>query len=121
MKQPMNNQLKLRRGIEKSRDLQWNEHSNDRRQRQGPHRGKGPKGYHRSDERIKEEVNQSLSDDPQLDASSIEVSVHGGDVLLVGTVSTREDKRRAEDCIDDISGVNNVENRIKVETTHASA
>jgi osmotically-inducible protein OsmY len=111
----MNNHARPQRGINESKNLQWNEHSGDRGRSRGPYRGKGPKGYRRSDERIEEEVNQSLSDDPQLDASSIEVSVHGGDVLLAGTVSTREDKRRAEECIDDISGVNNVDNRIKVD------
>jgi osmotically-inducible protein OsmY len=97
-----------------SRSLDWNQHSNERGSGKGPHRGKGPKGYRRSDERIEEEVNQALSDDDQLDASSIEVKVKAGDVTLTGTVSSREDKRRAEDCIESISGVNNVENLIRV-------
>jgi hypothetical protein len=97
-----------------SRTLDWNQHSHERGSGKGPHRGKGPKGYRRSDERIEEEVNQALSDDDQLDASSIEVKVKAGDVTLTGTVSSREDKRRAEDCIESISGVNNVENLIRV-------
>jgi osmotically-inducible protein OsmY len=103
-----------------SGNLQWNEHS-DGRSAKGPHHGKGPKGYRRSDERIEEEVNQALSDDDELDASSIEVKVSGGDVTLTGTVSSRADKRRAEDCIDTISGVNNVENLLRVDRNSDSS
>jgi hypothetical protein len=106
----------------RSRSLRWNEHSTDRQLSQkGPHRGKGPKGYRRSDERIEEEVNQALTDDSELDATSIVVRVQGGDVMLTGIVSTREDKRRAEDCIEHISGVNNIENCIKINHNSASA
>ena len=81
---------------------------------QGPHRGKGPKGYHRSDERIKEDINDRLTDDPQLDASQIEVNVANAEVKLTGTVENREAKRRAEDLADAISGVSNVENSLRV-------
>jgi hypothetical protein len=55
----------------------------------GEYRGKGPKGYTRSDERIKEDVNDRLSDDPQVDASDISVTVSGCEVTLTGTVSER--------------------------------
>lgn len=80
----------------------------------GEHRGKGPKGYKRSDERIKEDINDRLSDDHNLDASEIEVEVKNGEVTLSGSVSERSDKRRAEDVAEMISGVNNVENRIRI-------
>ena len=43
-------------------------------QRGGQHRGRGPKGYTRSDDRIREDVNDRLSDDPFVDASEIEVT-----------------------------------------------
>ncbi len=52
---------------------------NDERQ---DHRGKGPKGYTRSDERIREDVNERLTDDGMIDASEIEVDVKNGEVLL---------------------------------------
>jgi hypothetical protein len=78
------------------------------------HAGKGPKGYKRPDERITEDVHERLSDDNFLDASGIEVSVAGGDVVLTGTVTDRADKRRAEDIAESVSGVTNVENRIRV-------
>src|SRR5262245_30542187 len=37
--------------------------------------GKGPKGYRRSDDRVKEDVSEALSRDGDLDASEIEVNV----------------------------------------------
>ena len=77
-------------------------------------RGKGPKGYRRSDERIREDVNDQLSEG-YLDASEVEVTVVNGVVTLSGTVNSRSDKRRAEDIADDVRGVTNVENRLRVE------
>jgi len=82
---------------------------------QGEHRGKGPKGYTRTDERIKEDVHEQLTDDGLIDASEIEVDVKSGEVFLKGTVKNRQEKRRAEDIIENISGVKNVENHIKVQ------
>lgn len=78
------------------------------------HKGRGPKNYTRSDERIKEDINDRLSDDPWVDASEIEVTVSSGEVTLTGTVTDRNDKRRAEDLAEAVSGVKNVENRIRV-------
>jgi len=80
----------------------------------GQHRGKGPKGYQRSDDRIKEEINDRLTDDSLIDASEIEVEVDNGVVSLAGSVDSRETKRRAEDLAESISGVSNVENRLSV-------
>src|ERR1041385_5632151 len=81
---------------------------------QREHRGRGPKGYRRSDERIKEDVNDRLSDDYYLDASDVEVTVSNTEVTLTGTVNSRDDKRRAEDLAEQVSGVSNVENRLRV-------
>jgi hypothetical protein len=81
---------------------------------QREHRGRGPKGYRRSDERIKEDVNDRLSDDYYLDASDVEVTVTNTEVTLTGTVNNRNDKRRAEDLAESVSGVSNVENRLRV-------
>ena len=52
----------------------------------GPHAGRGPKGYQRSDERVREIVSEALARDGELDASEIEVSVERGEVTLNGTV-----------------------------------
>ncbi|MDQ2657664.1 MAG: BON domain-containing protein [Bacteroidota bacterium] len=84
------------------------------RNEQGMHRGKGPRNYSRSDDRIKEDVNDRLSDDPFIDASDIDVSVSNGEVSLTGHVDHRSTKRRAEDIAESVSGVKNVENRIRV-------
>lgn len=78
------------------------------------HRGKGPKNYKRSAERIQEDVNDKLSDNWMLDASNIEVSVDGNEVTLNGTVESRQAKRRAEDIADNVSGVTHVQNNLRV-------
>jgi len=83
-------------------------------ERQGQHRGKGPKGYTRSDDRIKEDVNDRLSDDSHIDASDIDVVVNNCEVTLTGTVTNRWEKRHAEDLAESVSGVKNVENRLKI-------
>ncbi len=77
--------------------------------------GRGPKGYQRSDDRIKEDVSEALSRDGDLDASEIEVIVVSGDVTLEGTVPDRESKRLAEDLAEDLPGVKQVQNRLRIE------
>lgn len=81
----------------------------------GYHRGRGPKGYQRSDARIMEDVNDRLTDDPHLDASEIEVSVKGREVTLTGTVNSRFEKRHAEDLAEAVSGVSHVQNNLRVQ------
>lgn len=82
---------------------------------EGRHRGVGPKGYVRSDERIRELVCDDLMDDPWVDASGIEVAVKNGEVTLSGTVKTRETKRWAEDVAEHAGGVKHVQNNLRVE------
>jgi osmotically-inducible protein OsmY len=77
------------------------------------HRGRGPRGYRRSDARILEDINERLTDDPWLDASGIEVAVDGGEVTLSGLVDSREARRRAEDIAEGVSGVGYVVNRLR--------
>jgi osmotically-inducible protein OsmY len=86
----------------------------DYRREEGNYRGKGPKNYTRSDDRIKETVSERLEDHSYLDASDIDIEVSGGDVILTGTVDSRYAKRLAEDLAESCSGVRNVENRIRV-------
>lgn len=74
------------------------------------HRGRGPKGYKRLDENIFEEVCESLAADRNVDASDIEVEVTDGCVFLRGTVSDRNTKRLAENIIEFIPGVKDVQN-----------
>lgn len=79
------------------------------------HSGRGPKGYIRSDERIREDVSDRLTDDWLVDASNIEVTVASAEVTLSGTVDSRQAKRRAEDCAESVSGVRNVQNNLRVQ------
>jgi osmotically-inducible protein OsmY len=51
-------------------------------------RGVGPKGYQRSDARLREQVCERLLLDPYLDASGVAVRVAKGRVQLTGTVRT---------------------------------
>jgi hypothetical protein len=84
---------------------------------EGRYAGLGPKGYQRSDGRLKEKVCEQLTADPDVDASDIEVSVENGEVTLDGTVHTRFMKRVAEDCAEAIFGVQQVHNRLRVESS----
>jgi len=86
----------------------------EQRRRLDQYRGHGPRGYTRSDERIREDVCDRLSDDPRVDASDIEVLVANGEVTLTGNVQDRQAKRRVEDLAEDISGVRNVQNGLRV-------
>ncbi|CAN5865263.1 hypothetical protein BH11MYX3_BH11MYX3_37220 [soil metagenome] len=83
-------------------------------QQRGMHRGKGPQGYQRSDERIREQVCEALTDHEHLDASNIEVTVKSGEVTLSGTVDERQAKRMAEDIAENLPGVKDVVNQIKI-------
>jgi hypothetical protein len=82
--------------------------------RRGRFFGRGPKGYRRSDERIREEISDRLMTHPDIDASDIELHVSGGIVTLSGTVEDRHEKRLAEYITEDVLGVDDVENRLKV-------
>jgi hypothetical protein len=83
----------------------------------GPHRGKGPKGYTRSDEKIKEDIGDRLYHDSYVDASDIDITVTNGEVTLSGTVDSREAKHHAEDITDSVPGVKDVSNHLKVNKT----
>jgi osmotically-inducible protein OsmY len=82
--------------------------------REQDYRGRGPKGYKRSDQRMQEDVNDRLSDDPYVDASEVDVSVSNGEVTLSGTVDSRSARRRAEDLAEQVSGVSYVQNNLRV-------
>jgi hypothetical protein len=78
------------------------------------YRGVGPRNYTRSDERIREDLNERLTDADDLDASGITVEVKGGIATLGGNVAQRWMKHRAEDLADGCCGVRDVRNQIQV-------
>jgi CBS domain-containing protein len=85
--------------------------------RRDDHRGRGPRNYQRSDDRIREDVSERLSDDVRVDASEIEVTVQNREVTLTGTVRDRNEKRWAEDIAESVSGVAHVQNSLRVGQT----
>jgi len=85
------------------------------RNRSRDYRGMGPKGYKRADERISDEAHERLTDDPWVDATNIMISVSGGEITLSGTVENREAKHRAERAVEDLSGVNHVQNNLRID------
>jgi len=75
--------------------------------------GKPPKGYTRSDMRIREDVCERLMYSPY-DASEVEITVHDGEVTLSGVVHTRADKWGIEDVAEAVLGVQDVHNQIRL-------
>jgi osmotically-inducible protein OsmY len=86
----------------------------DRWAQVGPYTGRGPKGYERSDERIREDICDRFTQHGYLDASDIEIRVERGEITLFGTVDSREAKHLAEDIAEEVSGVKNVQNQLRV-------
>ena len=80
----------------------------------GQYSGRGPKGYRRSDERIKEDVSEQLTQHPDIDPSEVEIRVQSGEVTLTGTVDNRQAKRLIEDLVEMASGVKEVNNQLRV-------
>lgn len=80
------------------------------------YRGVGPRNYTRSDERIREDLNERLTEAYDLDASGLTVEVANGVATLGGSVPQRWMKHRAEDLADGCIGVRDVQNRIVVAT-----
>lgn len=77
-------------------------------------RGRGPKGYRRSDESIKEDVSEALYRSSDVDASEIEIFVSKGIVTLKGFVNDRGQKRSAETAVEYLAGVEDVFNELRV-------
>lgn len=136
-----NNDLRPRGGDDLFRNNDFYTDDFDRRQRQdarlglGPanhfarwigdegtgHYGKGPKGYKRSDDRIKEDASEALYRDQNIDATDIEVQVKDGTVILKGSVDCRKTKREAEHCVDELIGVEDVRNELTIKKSGGSS
>jgi len=83
---------------------------------EGRHAGKGPKGYRRADDRIREDVCECLTRHAHIDATEVEVRVKDGEVTLTGTVERREEKRLAEDAAERVPGVQDVHNQLRMQS-----
>lgn len=74
----------------------------------------GPKGYQRSDERLKEDISERLMQSHQIDCSDVSLEVRGGKVSLEGSVPSRHMKHAIEDLVDACPGVQDIDNRVRV-------
>ena len=74
----------------------------------------GPKGYQRSDERLKEDISERLMESHYIDCSDVSVDVRGAKVVLEGTVPSRHMKHAIEDLVDACPGVQDIDNRVRV-------
>ena len=68
----------------------------------------------RSDETLAREIYEILTQDPELDATEIEVDVQGGAVTLTGIVEHPDAKLLAEELVESITGVREIHNHLKV-------
>ena len=97
------------------RNIDWSASAGHPPPTPGPHEGKGPRGYRRSDERIREDACERIARQRWIDARDVEVDVHDGEITLSGTVARREDKRALERLVENIAGVHDVHNRLSLE------
>jgi hypothetical protein len=77
--------------------------------------GRGPKGYQRSDSRIREDICDRLMVS-WMDAENVEVLVLAGEVTLQGTVKSRDEKRAIEAVAESVLGVKDIHNTLRVDS-----
>jgi osmotically-inducible protein OsmY len=96
--------------------MTWGEgqSGSERRKPGGSQKGQGPQFHRRSDDKIHEEIWELLTNNADLDACEIELQVDGGEVTLTGTVDSRDAKWLTEDLVNSVTGVREVNNRLKV-------
>jgi hypothetical protein len=82
------------------------------------YRGRGPRGYKRSDDRILEDVSERLTDSPDVDASDFEINVSNGEVTLSGSAGSRHEKRMAGFIAEEVRGVIHVNNQLELRPRH---
>lgn len=105
-----------REGRGEARGESWRRSLRDslRAPARGSFRGRSPKNYRPSDERLREQVCERLTEDHDLDASDIEVDVADQEVTLSGSVDSRTAKFHAEELTDRTGGVREIHNRLRV-------
>lgn len=105
------------RNVGRSREARETDHPGTQ---SGPYSGRGPRGWHRTPERLREAVCDALAMDGGVDATDIEVAIDGHEVTLIGTVSDRAQKRRAEQVVDSIEGIRDVHNQLRIASSTTS-
>jgi hypothetical protein len=74
----------------------------------------GPKGYQRSDERLKEDISERLMEAVHIDSREVTVEVRDAKVVLEGVVPDRRMRHAIEDLVDACPGVQDIDNRVGV-------
>lgn len=93
--------------------MEWRGESREGR-REPPRYRTGPKGYTRSDDRLREDISERLMMADSVDSSDVTVSVKDAKVTLEGRVPDRRMKHAIEDLVDNCPGVQDIDNRIRV-------
>jgi hypothetical protein len=75
--------------------------------------GRGPRSYQRGDDRIRADICDRLMQG-WMNAEDVEVRVKNGDVTLSGTVRSRDEKRAIEELAEEVLGVKDVANNIRI-------
>lgn len=78
--------------------------------------GRGPRSYTRSDDRIREDICERLMRG-WMNAENVDVRVSAGEVTLIGNVDSRDEKRAIEDLAEEVLGVKEVHNQLRVSRT----
>ncbi len=78
------------------------------------HAGYGPTHWARPDDRIRDDVNERLTEHPYIDASEVDVQSSNGEVTINGVVEDRRSIRIIEDLAAGVSGVKDVHNLLRL-------
>ena len=73
-----------------------------------------PKGFKRSDERLKDDIAERLMYRDDVDSSDVSLEVKDGKVTLEGTVPVRWMRYVVDDIAESVMGVEDVENNVRV-------
>jgi osmotically-inducible protein OsmY len=75
----------------------------------------GPKGYQRSDARLREDVSERLMFRDDIDSSDVTVEAKDGLIILEGTVPERWMRYAVDDVAESVMGAKEVQNRVRVQ------
>lgn len=86
----------------------------------GPYSGLGPV-YDDAGDPTGQEVASRLTQHGQVDATNIEITIDGGEVLLEGTVADEEAKQLAQEALESVAGVSRVQNELQVQADRSGS
>lgn len=95
------------------------ERSTKRAKQEGSLRGKGPKGYRPRDDRVQELVCERLTEDPELDASELSITVECDIVKVSGAIQSTRMRDRVLSDIRDVHGVIGVVDDVHLAPRHS--